>query len=518
MSSILNIKKTQMKMQKITIIFLLLVLPGFHVLSQHFTKQPYLLAPESNSVTVRWETDSETECKAAYGRKSSLNKTAPVVLRGEKNGFFLYEATIEGLRPCSSYGYRVSLPDEVSEIHHFKTVCRKTKGFRFVAMGDSRSNPGTFKKVMAGIERSEPDLIISMGDLVENGGNFDQWNKFYFSVVRNIVGDVPLVSTLGDHEGDSDNGELFRYYMLKDEPVDKQWFSFDFGNAHFISLDYRHPYDKEMIDWFIKDITASDADWNFVFMHRPVYDFGAHRSRWGQDVWSELFHEYKIDVVFAGHSHIYERFYPVLNADDKNNWPVTYITTGGGGAGLYDISSSEYLASAESVNHFIAVDVSSNELKLKTIDINGEVFDRLEIKQDKGRFADDYLKKAIDEKALKLQSMFLAGISFSLNYLPFKHHAAPVEIEFKSMVDEDVDYSIKLTPEAAENYEMEPVSGTLKKLGKSTVKLRVFSKSDMTITTWGEMTPDLTLELTYSYKGKKYTLKGGPAHYWPEIY
>jgi hypothetical protein len=146
------------------------------------------------------------------------------------------------------------------------------------------------------------------------------------------------------------------------------------------------------------------------------------------------------------------------------------------------------------------------------------VFDSLEIKKDKRGFAKSYIDMAIDETALKLQSMFLAGISFSLDYLPFRHYAAPVEIELGSMVDEDVEFNIKLTAAAAENYEMEPVSGILKEHEKSVVKLSVFSKSDMTITTWGEMTPDLSLELTYTYKGKKYTLTGGPAHYWPEIY
>ncbi len=92
-------------------------------------------------------------------------------------------------------------------------------------------------------EAEKPAFIISMGDLVEIGVNNNDWHEFYFPVVKDFVASIPLVSTLGDHETNGDNGELFRYFLRKDEPVDKQWFSFDFGNCHFISLDFRHPDD-----------------------------------------------------------------------------------------------------------------------------------------------------------------------------------------------------------------------------------------------------------------------------------
>ena len=66
-----------------------------------------------------------------------------------------------------------------------------------------------------------------MGDLVENGGNYDQWNEYYFAVADDLISEIPLVSTLGDHAGDGYDGELVRHYLRTDQSTDKKWFSFD---------------------------------------------------------------------------------------------------------------------------------------------------------------------------------------------------------------------------------------------------------------------------------------------------
>jgi predicted phosphodiesterase len=52
----------------------------------------------------------------------------------------------------------------------FKTYRNNQDRFTFVAMGDSRSNPDIFKKILDETVLENPDFIISMGDLVEGGG------------------------------------------------------------------------------------------------------------------------------------------------------------------------------------------------------------------------------------------------------------------------------------------------------------------------------------------------------------
>jgi len=485
--------------------------------AQQITKGPYLLVPTDKSVTIRWETDGNMKGNLIYGKKNKLNKSKIAKLRGIKEGFYLYEATLENLRSCTTYNYQIKY-NKLGSIHHFKTNCPNKDTFSFVAMGDSRSNPAIFSKILKNIEKDRPEIMISMGDLVETGGDFKQWDEFYFSIAGKLIDQVPLISTLGDHETNGDNGELFRHFMMKGESVDKQWFSFDYYNAHFISLDYRHADNKEMIEWFVNDISKSKAKWKFVYFHRPVYNFGGHRSRWGQEIWAELFHKYNVDIVFAGHSHIYERFFPVVNKKEVNSWPVTYITTGGSGAGLYDVGKSDFLAVAESVNHFVHLNIDKNTLQLFTYRNDGSLLDSLEIKKKNKTHSKEYLDLAIDEEVLKIQSMFIAGIKFTLDHIPFRRYGAPVNLKFNSISDKDIPFAMELTKESSKYYKMEPVSGVLKSHDAMNIKISIFSKTTVNVSGWGSITPHLRLKLTYVYKGKEYTITGGPANYWPDIY
>ena len=512
----LRIFKINTKRSISTVVITVLFVLNFY--AQQITKGPYLLVPTEHEITIRWETDSKSDASLIYGKKNKLNKSATAKLRGVKEGFFLYEATIEKLRICTIYSYQIQIKNIDTKMHQFKTNCSNKSTFSFVAMGDSRSNPDIFSKIIENVVKDKPDMIISMGDLVETGGDFKQWNEFYFSVAKNLIDQVPLISTLGDHETNGDNGELFRHFMLTDETTDKQWFSFDYANAHFISLDYRHADNKEMIEWFINDISNSKAKWKFVYFHRPVYNFGGHRSMWGQEIWSELFHKYKVDIVFAGHSHIYERFFPVVDKNIPDSWPVTYITTGGSGAGLYDVTKSNFLAIAESVNHYVDIKIDHHKLKLVAYRNDGSVLDHFEIEKKKQTHSNDYLDKSIDEKGLKLESMFMKKISFTLDYIPFRKYPAPVNIEFKSPVDQDIPFKVELLDDSSEYYKMESVSGVLKKHETMTFKINVFSKTTIEVGGWGDINPSLRLKLTYTYKGKEYIIVGGSANYWPDAY
>lgn len=486
--------------------------------AQTITKGPYLIRPGYQNMIIRWEINDSVRCGVQYGTTPAVKHSAQAILRGVKNHGYLYEVTLSKLRPGTKYEYRVLLADSAAALHHFRTSRADEDSFNFVAMGDSRSNPDIFSGIVERVQKDNPAFIISMGDLVEKGGNYDQWGKFYFSETHDLTDHIPLVSTLGDHEGEGDDGELFRHFLLKEEPRRKQWFSFDYGTAHFISLDYRHADDREMINWFVKDISASNAQWKFVYFHRPVYNLGGHRSMWGRTAWPELFRRYKVDIVFAGHSHIYERFYPVRPEKEADSWPVTYITTGGAGAGLYDVSRSEYLAAAESVNHYIYLSIVQNVLQLRAIRNDGSVLDSLKMVKVHGRYSDDYLRQVKAQEGLNLQTMFMKAATFSFNYLPFEKYAAPVSLRLKSELDEDIPFTIRLSEESSKHYRMKPLSAILKGANTQSFVLEVYSKSAMTVSGWGDLRPSLRLKVTYRYKGKEITILGGPADYWPDVY
>ncbi|HEX9971167.1 MAG TPA: metallophosphoesterase, partial [bacterium] len=383
------------------------------------TKGPYLITTSEQSLLIRWETDSAVSGTVRYGRDNQLAESCKSKMRGEKNNYYLHEAQLKNLLPSTKYYYQIKIGNVTSNVSYFYTAFANASKLNFVAMGDSRSNPGVFEIIVEQVKKINPDLVISMGDLVEDGGNFEQWNEHYFQVTSDLLNHIPLSSTLGDHEGDGDNGALMNHYLRVNNKVDEQWFSFDYGPAHFVSLDYRHPDNKNMIKWFKQDMDKNTKKWTFVYTHRPSYNLGGHRSDWGINIWPELFRKFKVDIVFAGHSHIYERFYPVAPLNKPDKWPVTYITTGGAGAGLYEVMQHpKFLAKAESVNHFALIKISGDTLRFCTYLQDNSIIDNFEIIKEADSYNTEYLALVKPQDQLEQLSMFANAVSFSLNKIP----------------------------------------------------------------------------------------------------
>ena len=90
-------------------------------------------------------------------------------------------------------------------------------------------------------------------------------------------------------------------------------------------------------------------------------------------------------ILFLPDIHIYTngfiRYSPISKPDA---WPVTYITTGGAGASLYEAIENPSIAYTKSINHFLRVDIHKSKLGLKAIGIGGEVLDSIFWEKKKG--------------------------------------------------------------------------------------------------------------------------------------
>ena len=487
--------------------------------AQKITKGPYLAVPGSSYISIKWEADKKAKSMLLFGENRILNRKNDAKLIGTKSGFYLYESRLTGLKPQTRYFYQVICGDTKSVVTFFNTAPLRNSPFSFVAMGDSRSYPETFSTIMEQVNKLKPDLIISMGDLVENGGKFKQWGSQYFEPAKSVIDHIPLISALGDHEGDGDNGKLFKYFFYPNMNVNRLWFSFDFGDAHFVSLDYRHPYDKDMIRWFKKDMAKTKAKWKFVYMHRPCYNLGGHRSAWGRKVWPALFRKFKVDIVFAGHSHLYERFFPVRPSYQPRSWPVTYITTGGAGAELYEIGHSNFLAKSESIHHFVYFRLNGDTLSMKAYSLSDSLFDNLVIIKHDGKYSKMYLDIVKPQEQLDAYTMFLRAISSGIDKIPLKKHPATVVINLKSVPGTgNINFRISLSSASENNYRMDPVKGILHKNEKLNIPVHIFSKGDVTVSKWGEIRPSLRLKAVCNISGEKQNILGGKVEYWPGNY
>lgn len=247
------------------------------------------------------------------------------------------------------------------------------------------SNKGKAAKTLAGYKHylkkngSKPtDLVLMLGDNAYMEGTDDQWQVAVFDVFGKILSQAGLYSTIGNHEmgagvikatylaekypalAGNNDGDLWLgglstssdpdgYVTAEDKtprrvpyldilslPANaqlggvasgtEQYYSFDYGNVHVISLDSQLSARDEqqrltMRKWLISDLLNNDLDWTIIIFHHPVYTKGSHdsdtlpASRMGIDQpiidlrqeFTPVFENYGVDLVFSGHSHSYER-------------------------------------------------------------------------------------------------------------------------------------------------------------------------------------------------------------------
>ena len=93
-------------------------------------------------------------------------------------------------------------------------------------------------------------------------------------------------------------------------------FSLDYGNAHWTVLDANATVDwtdRELQEWVASDLAAAKgATWRFVSFHQPGFNSSkTHFNEQYMRTLSPIFEEGKVDVVFNGHVHNYQRSYPL---------------------------------------------------------------------------------------------------------------------------------------------------------------------------------------------------------------
>jgi hypothetical protein len=336
---------------------------------------PYLQLPTPTGMTVMWETNRRLPGHVEFGTTPDLGRVA-----GSAEPSVLHEVRLEGLQPATAYYYRVRSGGLASGVHSFRSALPAgTKRWRMAVYGDSRSNPATHRKVAELIERARPELIVHTGDIVANGKNHDSWRQEFFDPLGPLARSVPWVSTIGNHERDSDN--YFSYMAL---PGNERYFSLEFANADIVCLNsnswIERGRDSQQFQWLTEHLgKPRPATWTFVVFHHPLFSAHATRPinplRWD---WAPVFLDpaNRVDGVLTGHDHFYARDYRMGRVAQAPQPGVLFLTTAGGGASLYRTRARDYVAREKSVHHATFFDFDGDRVTITAVDITGREIDR----------------------------------------------------------------------------------------------------------------------------------------------
>jgi predicted phosphodiesterase len=366
------------------------------------------------------------------------------------NTFYLYEARLDNLTPDTTYCYAVELGSATSPLSTFRTFGQRPDHVRFLVYGDSRSRPEVHAAVARRFRPYRPDFILHTGDLVGRGRDYEMWGREFFNPLAGIINRIPVLPAIGNHEEDGTN--YLAYFHL---PPPERWYSFDLGPVHVLALDFH--YEKagqEQFAFAERDLRASRAPWKVVFLHVPMFNVGGHASTWGHAAYLPLFHATGVDLVLAGHSHLYERFRPIEPCAPGSVGPILHITSGGGGANLYPAYDHPALASRVSTNHFVIFDATAGCLRGRACAVSGRVLDAFELRKVNGSYPAEWLARAYPEEWLRTEFEVAPLLRGRLTTLPSRQQPALALFALQPLTNAPgpVELELHLAPESLPNY------------------------------------------------------------------
>ncbi len=427
---------------------------------------------QTEDVDVDWSVESNDGSARAW-RPAAAPRWRRVAVDGVLP-HRVHHADITGLRPDGAFAYRLRLSGEV--VFTAEAAGPKSSLLHRVAIfGDCGAGTAAERAIAFQAYRERPDLLLIVGDIVYNRGRITEYRRKFWPVfdadAASMAAGAPLlrstitVTAPGNHDtAGRDLNEFpdgLAYYLYWDQPLNGPTgpdggpivahlagtearrkafrdaagpayprmasYSFDYGNAHWTILDsdaYVDWSNPEFRAWVERDLAAAkNATWRFVAFHHPPFNssrahFGDQRTRLLVDV----FEAGRVDVVWSGHVHNYQRTHPLTFAVDRTpdgkparvadkvpgRWTldneydgrthtrprgIIYVTTGGGGASLYDLEQDADPGSLQPytekfisrVNSLSIAEVDGPTLTVRQIAADGRELDRFVVTKESPR-------------------------------------------------------------------------------------------------------------------------------------
>ncbi|HEY2516890.1 MAG TPA: metallophosphoesterase [Polyangiaceae bacterium] len=346
----------------------------------HVRRGPYLQALSSRSVQVRAEFDVASPATLTLTPAAPGDAAAPLTVR-DPEPRALHVLSAAGLTPATRYTY--ALTAGASTFTGELTTAPNADSrdpFTFLLYGDDRTDEAGHASVVKAMRAAPSDFLINTGDLVASGGSESDWQSF-FDVESPLLKDRCVFACIGNHELIDGTGETYLKYfgptfdaVGEGEPP-KLYGSFRWADARFFLLDAMESFGEgPERNWIDDELARAEREpglvWRIVVMHHGPWSAGPHggNPRAIRAALPDLFSRHHVDLVVAGHDHIYERGFAS---------GLRYLISGGGGAPVYPVDGPlPSTRKVESVRHFVSMTVKPESVTLVAQRDDGSLLDR----------------------------------------------------------------------------------------------------------------------------------------------
>ena len=311
---------------------------GINSIGQIIDRGPYLQSVNTESIIIKWRTDSPTDSKVWYGNSpSNLNLSITSGVNTTE-----HEMQIEGLTSYTDYYYAVGNSNGQmaggNNEHYFRTT-PDTSGSQIIkawVLGDAGTATNSQRAVRDAyydyIGEDHTDAILLLGDNAYQDGT---QSEYQFALFENMYEDKlinsVLWSTFGNHDGHSAISvtQTGPYYDIFSFPKNAEsggvastteaYYSFNYGNIHFISInsdDIDADPNGDMVQWLQDDLDANNQEWVVAIWHHSPYtgeggnesDFKISSIEMRENI-GPVLEAGGTDLVLTGHTHAYQRSY-----------------------------------------------------------------------------------------------------------------------------------------------------------------------------------------------------------------
>ena len=318
-----------------TLLFTLLCASALAVSAQQVVRGPYLQRAAPTAIAIRWRTDVATDSRVRFGPSpAALTQTVQSAAATTE-----HEVALSGLLPATRYYYEAGstaggLASGTNV--YFVTPPATTSAVRIWALGDSGTGDANQLAVLDGYRAfaggHPADLMLALGDNAYDAGSDAEYTLHFFDPYADLFAHLPVWPTIGNHDtAQSINPPADLPYFLAFSPPTNaecggiasgtiRYYSFNVANVHFVCLDSMtssRTNGSPMLTWLQADLAAATQDWVVACFHHPPYSKGSHDSDTEAtlvDMRTQvvpLLEAGGVDLVLSGHSHAYERSWPI---------------------------------------------------------------------------------------------------------------------------------------------------------------------------------------------------------------
>ncbi len=219
-------------------------------------------------------------------------------------------------------------------------------------------------------------VVITTGDNIYGSSQPADFKvKFELPYKVLLARGVKFYATLGNHDNPTERfyqpfnmgGERFYTFRGSAGGITRV----AQGGVRFFMLDSNY-MDKAELDWLAAELGKSGSDWKIAVFHHPLYSSGGtHGSSVDlRKILEPVLVQGKVNVVFTGHDHFYERVKPQQGI-------YHFVSGAGGSLRKGDLKRSTGLTDSgyDSDFSFMLVEIDGDAMHFQSIDRLGKTVD-----------------------------------------------------------------------------------------------------------------------------------------------